>query len=169
MNQISGNGRPRESSPLGELVGVSGQDLGYNFLSHLFYMPALQQSQEENCCRNVTEKQLHRNTLGCRHTLFSYYLVEVVERFVQIGVHASGRLIGDLDGVFQNSLWDDVIFWCGGGFGTDKHPEVFLATLGVLLQKFLQRAEPASHQVNVLQDSQAQAGDGKEKILEPTF
>lgn len=91
---------------------------------------------------------------------------------MQIGVHAGGRLIGDLDGVFQNSLRDDVAFWSGGGFGADKHPEVFLATLGVLLQKFLQRAEPASHQVNVLQDDRAQAGDGREKIfkaMESTF
>lgn len=88
--------------------------------------------------------------------LSSHYLVEVVECFVQVSVHAGGRLIGDLDGVFQNSLRDDVTFWGGGGFSTDKHPEVFLAPLSVLLQKFLQRAEPASHQVNVLQDDQAQ-------------
>lgn len=96
---------------------------------------------------------------------FSHYLVEVVERFVQIGVHAGGRLIGDLDGVLQNPLRDDVTFWGGGWFSTDKHPEVLLATFSVLLQKFLQRAEPASHQVNVLQDDQAQAGDAKEKIF----
>lgn len=96
---------------------------------------------------------------------FAHYLVEVVERFVQIGVHASRRFIGDFDGVFQNSLWDDVAFWGRGGFCADEHPEVLVAALGVLLQKFLQRAQPAGHQVNVLQDDKAQEGAAKEKIF----
>lgn len=38
----------------------------------------------------------------------SLYLVEVVQGFVQVGMHAHGRLIGDLDGVLQDALWDDV-------------------------------------------------------------
>lgn len=65
------------------------------------------------------------------------YLAEVVQCLVQIGMHPSRRLIGDLNGVLQNSLWDDVAFGGGGGFSTDKHPEVLMAAFCVLLQSFL--------------------------------
>lgn len=60
-------------------------------------------------------------------------------------MHASGWLVGDLDGVLQDALWDDVAFGGGGGLGTDKHPEVDVASLRVLLQKLFQGAQPASH------------------------
>lgn len=66
-----------------------------------------------------------------------YYLVEVVQGLVQVGVHASRRLIGDLDGVLQYTLWNNVALRCGGGLSTDKHPEVLVASLCMLLQKFL--------------------------------
>lgn len=66
-----------------------------------------------------------------------YYLAEVVQGLVQVGVHASRRLIGDLDGVLQDALRDDVALGGGGGLSTDKHPEVLMAALCVLLQKFL--------------------------------
>lgn len=52
-------------------------------------------------------------------------------------MHASGRFIGDLDGVLQDSLRDDVALRGGGGLGADKHPEVLVASLCMLLQKFL--------------------------------
>lgn len=67
------------------------------------------------------------------------YLTEVVQCLVQIGMHPSRRLIGDLDGVLQDSLRDEVAFGGGGGFGTDKHPKVLMTSLCVLLQPFLQR------------------------------
>lgn len=67
------------------------------------------------------------------------YLTEVVQCFVQIGMHPSRRLIGDLDGVLQDSLRDEVAFGGGGGFGADKHPEVLVTFLCVLLQLFFQR------------------------------
>lgn len=67
----------------------------------------------------------------------SGYLVEVVQGLVQVGVHASRRLIGDLDGVLQDALRDDVALRGGRGLSTDKHPEVAMASLCVLLQKFL--------------------------------
>lgn len=66
-----------------------------------------------------------------------YYLVEVVQGLVQVGVHASRWFIGDLDGVLQDALWDDVALRGGGGLCTDKHPKVLMASLCVLLQKFL--------------------------------
>lgn len=104
--------------------------------------------------------------MGFQPTSFASYLVEVVERLVQIGVHASGRFIGDFDGVFQDALWDDVALWGRGGFGTNKHPEILVAPLGVLLQEFLQRAQPASHQVDVLQDHKAPAGREEDKVFQ---
>lgn len=52
-------------------------------------------------------------------------------------MHASRWFIGDFDGVFQDALWDDVALRGGRGLSTDKHPEVFVAPLCVLLQKFL--------------------------------
>lgn len=69
--------------------------------------------------------------------LWGYYLVEVVQGLVQVGVHARRRLIGDLDGVLQYALWDDVALRRGGGLSTDKHPEVLVASLRMLLQEFL--------------------------------
>lgn len=65
-----------------------------------------------------------------------YHLVEVVQGLVQVGVHASRRFVGDLDGVFEDALRDDVALRGGGGLGTDKHPEVLVASLCMLLQKF---------------------------------
>lgn len=52
-------------------------------------------------------------------------------------MHASRWFIGDLDGVLQDALWDDVALRRGGRLSTDKHPEVFVASFCVLLQKFL--------------------------------
>lgn len=69
--------------------------------------------------------------------LWVYYLVEVVQGLVQVGVHASRRFIGDLDGVLEDALRDDVALGGGGGLSADKHPEVLVASLCVLLQKFL--------------------------------
>lgn len=77
-------------------------------------------------------KQKHRTSV-C-------YLVEVVQGLVQVGVHASGWFVCDLDGVLQDALWDDVALTGGGGLGTDKQPEVLVASLRMLLQKFLQIA-----------------------------
>lgn len=66
-----------------------------------------------------------------------YYLVEVVQGLVQVGMHASGRFIGDLDGVLKDALRDNVALGGGGGLGTDKHPEVLVAPLCMLIKKFL--------------------------------
>lgn len=66
-----------------------------------------------------------------------YYLVEVVQGLVQVGMHASRRFVGDLDRVLQDALRDDMALWGGGGLSTDKHPEVIVASLCMLLQKFL--------------------------------
>ena len=52
-------------------------------------------------------------------------------------MHACRWFIGDLDGVLQDALWDDVALGGGGGFSTNKHPEVLVASLCVMLQNFL--------------------------------
>ena len=36
------------------------------------------------------------------------YLVEVIQCLVKVSQHASGRLVGDLDGGLQDALRDDV-------------------------------------------------------------
>ena len=49
---------------------------------------------------------LQVSTSCCLHL----YLTEVVESLVEVGQHASRGLVGDLDGVFQDALRDDVPF-----------------------------------------------------------
>lgn len=56
---------------------------------------------------------------------------------MQVGVHASWGFIGDLDGVLEDALWDDVALGGGGGLSAHEHPEVLVASLRVLLQEFL--------------------------------
>lgn len=80
-------------------------------------------------------------------------------------MHASRRFIGDLDGVLQDALWDDVALGGGGRLSADKHPKVFMASLCLLLQKFLQRTQPASHQVDVLQSDGDTGPRGRESNL----
>ena len=93
--------------------------------------------------------------MSYRHT--HSYLVEVVESFVQVGVHAHGRLVGDLDGVLQDALWDDVPGGGGGRLGADEDAELWVAALAVLLQLLLQGAQPLGHQMDVL----GKMGDGE--------
>jgi hypothetical protein len=38
----------------------------------------------------------------CTHTFL--YLVKVVQSSVEVGMHASGRLVSDLDGILQDAL-----------------------------------------------------------------
>lgn len=69
---------------------------------------------------------------------------------MQVGVHARGRLVGDLNGVLQDALGDDVVLSGGRGLRTDEDPELWVAVLAVLLQLLLQGTEPLGHQVDVL-------------------
>lgn len=94
-----------------------------------------------------------------------YHLVEVVQGLVQVGVHACGWLVGDFDGVLQDALRDDVALGGGGGFGADEHPEVLVASVAVLLQKFLQSSQPASHQVDVLRGERRGLNRGNYRLL----
>lgn len=78
------------------------------------------------------------------------YLVEVVQGFVQVGVHTQRRLVGDFDGVLENTLRYDMTLGGGRWLGTDEHTKVLVAAVAVLLQLLLQGAQPFGHQVDVL-------------------
>lgn len=65
-------------------------------------------------------------------------------------MHARGGLTGDLNGVLQDALGDDVTLRGGCRLCTHEDPELWVAVLTVLLQLLLQGAEPLGHQVNVL-------------------
>lgn len=78
------------------------------------------------------------------------YLREEVQGLVQVGVHARGRLVGDLDGVLQDALGDDVALGAGGRLGADEHAVVVMAADTEPLQFLVQGAQPPGHQVDVL-------------------
>lgn len=78
------------------------------------------------------------------------YLSEVVQGLVQVGVHARGWLAGDLDGIFQEALGDDVAPRGVCGLRAHEDPELCVAVLTMLLQLLLQGAKPLGHQVDIL-------------------
>ena len=77
-------------------------------------------------------------------------MTEVVEGCMQAGAHASGGLIGDFDGILQYASGDDVLLWGWSWFSGDEHPVVWVTFHRCLLQKSVQRRQPASHQVYIL-------------------
>lgn len=88
----------------------------------------------------------------CRSSLQALQtdLVEVVQGFVQVCMHAQRWLVGDFDGVLQNALWDNVTLGRRRRLGADKDSEILVASVTVLLQLLLQSAQPLGHQVDVL-------------------
>ena len=82
------------------------------------------------------------------------YLVEVVERLVQVGQHSRGGFVGDLDRRLQDPPGDDVRVGRGRRLGRDVHPVVLVAAFAVRLQLLLQCREPVFHKVNVLWEDQ---------------
>ena len=90
--------------------------------------------------------------LHLKASSYSMYLVEVVKSLVQVGEHACGRFIGDLDGGLQDPLRDDVRFWNGCWLSRHVHSVRVVASFAVLLQGLLQLGEPLGHQVDVLQE-----------------
>lgn len=78
------------------------------------------------------------------------YLIKEVECLMQVGEHACGRLVGDLDGGLEDALGHDVVLGGGGGLCADEHAVILVALLAVLLYLLLQAAQPLCHQVHVL-------------------
>ena len=58
---------------------------------------------------------------------------------MQVGMHAGGRFVGDLDGRLKDSLWHDVVISGACCLGADEDAVVLVAVLAVLLQLLLQR------------------------------
>lgn len=80
----------------------------------------------------------------------SPYLIEVIQGFVQVGMHARRWLVGDFDGVLQDALWNDVAVGRGWWLCADEDPEVLVAALRKLLQLLLQSSQPFRDQVDIL-------------------
>ena len=78
------------------------------------------------------------------------HLREAMQGGVQAGVHARGRLVGDLDGVLQDASGDDMLLWARRRLSAHKHPVVWVTVQRCALQQGLQSGQPASHQVHVL-------------------
>lgn len=105
----------------------------------------------KNLACNMTDRKLPLRMFHMHHMLLVLvYLVEVVQGFVQAGMHAQRWLVGDFDGVLENTLRDDVTLRGRRRLSTDEHSEVLVAGVAVLLQLLLQSAQPLGHQVDVL-------------------
>ena len=62
---------------------------------------------------------------------------------MDVGEHASGRLVGDLDGGFQDSLRDVVGLGARGWFGANEKAVVGVAIGGIFLHRLLQLGQPS--------------------------
>lgn len=74
----------------------------------------------------------------CQTRLLLPYLIKVVEGSMQIGQHPCGGFIGNFNGIFQESLRDDVFTWCRCRFGTHENSVISVASLAELFKEFLQ-------------------------------
>ena len=69
---------------------------------------------------------------------------------MQVGHHARGSLVGDLDRCLQYTLGDDVGLGRARGLGADEEAVVLVALLGVLVYLLLQDREPLGHKMDIL-------------------
>lgn len=58
-----------------------------------------------DACVEVTQREQEGFEFSLFGAHFERVLREVVERLVEVGLHAPWRLIGDLDGRLQDALW----------------------------------------------------------------
>jgi len=89
--------------------------------------------------------------MSSRLEFIRFNLIKVVQSSMQVGQHACGWLVSDFDGIFQNSLWNDVFLWSGRGFCTHEHSVVLVTVLTATFEKLLKTSQPLCHQVNVLE------------------
>ena len=71
---------------------------------------------------------------------------------MEVGLHARGGLVGDLDGGLEDALRDDVVLGAGGGLGAEEDPVLGVRPLAVLFYLLLERGQPRLDQVDVLED-----------------
>lgn len=69
---------------------------------------------------------------------------------MQAGIHSSGWLVGDFDGIFQYASGDYMLLRTWRGFSGDENPIAGVTVHGCCLQKNIQRGQPLSHQVYIL-------------------
>ena len=105
-------------------------------------------------CMEVAQGKQNGLELSFTCTHLQRILGEVVKSFMQIGMHACGRLICYLDSCFQDTLGDDVGLGGTRGFSTDEYPVVLMSITAVLLQLFLQTGKPFCHKMDILQQRQ---------------
>lgn len=58
-----------------------------------------------DACVEVTQREQEGLEFGLFGAHLERLLREVVERFVEVGLHAPRRLVGDLNGGLQDTLW----------------------------------------------------------------
>lgn len=95
-------------------------------------------------------KNLMKSSRVVYLSLLPTHLAEVVQGCMQTGIHASGGLTGDLDGVLEDASGDDMLLrvWCW--LAGDEHPEGWVTVCDFCLQQSIKRGEPAGHQVHIL-------------------
>lgn len=54
---------------------------------------------------------------------------------MQTGVHSSGGLIGDFDGILQYASGDNMLLWARCWFPCDEHPVVWVTIHRLRLQE----------------------------------
>ena len=69
---------------------------------------------------------------------------------MQVGEHAGGRLVGDLDGRLEDAVRDDVRLSRARRLGADEQAVVLVARHAALVHLLLQCRQPLRHQVHVL-------------------
>lgn len=66
------------------------------------------------------------------------HLVKIVQCCMQVSEHSGRRLVGDLNGIFQNSLRNYVLLRAGRWLCAHKHSVVRVTALAASFQKLLQ-------------------------------
>lgn len=79
-----------------------------------------------------------------------FYLVEVVQSLVQIGLHSCWGLIGNFDSRLQDTLWDYVGLRSSARLSTDKQAIGFMTVQAILLHFLLQCRQPLSNKMDIL-------------------
>ena len=101
------------------------------------------------CCKTGFKqlKLKHKNPTKIK---MISYLVEIIESFMKISKHSSRRFVCNLNGRFQNSLWNDVRISCSRRFCADEDTIVLVPRQAVFLQVLLQCTQPFRHQMDIL-------------------
>lgn len=101
----------------------------------------------------VAQREENGLELGLLGTHLKGLLREVVERLVQVGVHAGRRLVSDLDGGLEHALRQDVELGRWRRLRAHEQPVVVVRLLRTLVHPLFEARQPVRHQVDVLQQN----------------